>query len=65
MVFIDLQKAYETMLTDEIWRNMREKGVPEKYVRFVMNKEERITKTSVGMTEDYYWQQSNCTRGLP
>ena len=31
MVFIDLEKAYE------VWRCMREKGVPEKYVMIVQD----------------------------
>ena len=35
MVFIDLQKAYDRVPRQEVWRCMREKGVPEKYVMIV------------------------------
>ena len=34
-VFIDLEKAYDRVLRDEIWYCMRRKGVSEKYVRCV------------------------------
>ena len=34
MVFIDLEKAYDRVPCQEVWRCMREKGVPEKYVTF-------------------------------
>lgn len=34
-VFIDLKKAYDRGLRDEIWSCMRVKGGPEKYVRIV------------------------------
>ena len=30
IVFIDLEKAYDRMPRQEVWRCMREKGVPEK-----------------------------------
>ena len=35
MVFIDLEKAYDRVPRQEVWRCMREKGVPEKYVMIV------------------------------
>ena len=35
MVFIDLMKTYARVPRQEVWRCMREKGVPEKYVRLV------------------------------
>ena len=33
MVFIDLEKAYDRVPRQEVWRCMREKGVHEKCVR--------------------------------
>jgi hypothetical protein len=37
MVFIDLEKAYDRVPRQEVWRCMREKGVLEKYVRLVQD----------------------------
>ena len=37
MVFIDLEKAYHRVPRQEVWRCMREKGVPEKYVMIVQD----------------------------
>ena len=34
MCFIDLEKAYDRILIDEVWRCLRE-DVPEKYVRII------------------------------
>ena len=52
MVFIDLDKAYDRV-PRQVWRCMREKEVPEKYVRIVRHiYVEAITKakSSVGLT---------------
>ena len=52
MVFIDLEKAYDRV-PRQVWRCMREKGVPEKYVRIVNNTyvEARTkVKSSAGLT---------------
>ena len=32
LVFIDLEKAYDRVPRQEVWRCLREQGVPEKYL---------------------------------
>ena len=44
MVFIDLEKAYDRVPRQEVWRCMREKGVPEKYVMIVQDMYRICTK---------------------
>ena len=54
MVFIDLEKAYDRVPRQEVWRCMREKGVPEKYVTIVQDMYEGArtrVKSSVGLTD--------------
>ena len=54
MVFIDLEKAYDRVPRQEVWRCMREKGVPEKYVMIVQDMYEGArtrVKSSVGLTD--------------
>ncbi|KAI5720850.1 hypothetical protein M8J77_012470 [Diaphorina citri] len=53
-IFIDLEKAYDRVPREEISRCMREKGLPEKYVRIVEDMYDRTTtrvRSSVGVTE--------------
>ena len=54
MVFIGLENAYCGVPRQEVWRCIREKGVPEKYVRIVHDKCEGVrtqVKSSVGLTD--------------
>ena len=54
MVFIDLEKAYDRVPRQEVWRCMREKGVPEKYVMiagYVRRSENPYKKQLVGLTD--------------
>ena len=54
VVFIDLEKAYDRVPRQELWRCMREKRVPEKYVRIVQDMYESARtriRSSVGETE--------------
>lgn len=56
MAFIDLEKAYDRVPREEVWRCMRVKGIPEKYVRLVkeMYREVRtVVRSSVGVTEGF------------
>ena len=53
LVFIDLEKAYARVPRQEVWRCLREQGVPEKYVRLVKDTYEDArtqVKTSIGLT---------------
>ena len=35
MVFVDLEKAFDSIPRDLIWRCLRKKGVPEEYVKII------------------------------
>ena len=37
VTFIDLEKAYDGIPKEDIWRSSRERNVPEKYVRLVQD----------------------------
>ena len=72
LVFIDLEKAYDRVPRQEVWRCMREKGVSEKYVRLVQDMYAGATtqvKSSVGTTEKFNVSQGQsslifCRKGL-
>ena len=54
MVFIYLENAYDRVPRQEVWRCMREKGVPEKYVMIVQDMYEGArtrVKRSAGLTD--------------
>ena len=53
VVFVDLEKAYDRVPRQEIWRCMREKGVPEKYVKIIQDMYKGVrtqVKSAVGLT---------------
>ena len=54
MVFIDLEKAYDRVPRQKVWRCMRKNGVTEKYVMIVQDMYEGVrtlVKSSVGLTD--------------
>ena len=54
LVFIDLEKAYDRVPRDEIWRCLRIRGTPEKYVRIVQDMYHMAStqiRSSAGLTE--------------
>jgi len=56
MVFIDLEKAYDRVPRQEVWRSLRERGVPEKYVRIVQECYKNVTtrvRSTVGTTDRF------------
>lgn len=56
MVFIDLEKAYDRVPRQEVWRSLRERGVPEKYVRMIMETYRNATtrvRSTVGTTDSF------------
>ncbi|KAK3552816.1 hypothetical protein QTP86_022562, partial [Hemibagrus guttatus] len=55
-VFVDLEKAYDSVPREELWYCMRKSGVAEKYVRVVQDMYERsrtVVKCAVGQTEEF------------
>ena len=55
MVFVDFEKAYDTVPWDLIWYCLRQKGVPERYVSNMQDMCENSRTsaiTSVGTTEE-------------
>ena len=56
VVFIDLEKAYDQVPQQEVWRCMREKAVPEQYVKIIQDMYDRIqthVQCSVGEMEKF------------
>ena len=56
LVFIDLEKAYDRVPRQEVWRCMRVTGVSEKYVKVVQDMYAGVTtqvRSTVGTTEKF------------
>ena len=56
MAFIDLEKAYDRVPRQEIWRCLRERGVTEKYVRMIRELYRNVktsVRSTVGNTENF------------
>ena len=54
IVFIDLEKAYDRVPRQEVWRCLREKMVPEKYIKLIQEMYRSVQATvrsSLGETE--------------
>ena len=55
-VFIDLEKAYDRIPRQEVWRCLRKKMVPEKYVKLIKEMYRNVktrVKTVAGITESF------------
>ncbi|KAK3570189.1 hypothetical protein QTP86_016499, partial [Hemibagrus guttatus] len=55
-VFVDLEKAYDSVPREELWYCMRKSGVAKKYVRVVQDMYERsrtVVRCAVGQTEEF------------
>ena len=56
MAFIDLEKAYDRVPRQEIWRCLRERGVAEEYVRIIRELYRNVktsVRSTVGVTENF------------
>ncbi|XP_063598209.1 uncharacterized protein LOC134774743 [Penaeus indicus] len=54
MLFIDLEKAYDRVPRQEVWRCMRQRGVTEKYVRMIQETYKNVStkvRCTVRMTD--------------
>ena len=55
-VFVDLEKAYNRVLQEELWYSMRKSEIVEKYVQLVQNMyegSETVARCAVGTTESF------------
>ena len=56
MAFIDLEKAYDRVPRQEVWRALRERGAQEKYVRLIKECYKDVktkVRSTVGTTENF------------
>lgn len=56
MVFIDLEKAYDRVPRQEVWRSLRKRMVPEKYVALTQEMYHNVytrVRSGVGVTEGF------------
>ena len=53
IVFIDLEKTYGRVPRQEVWRCLREQGVPGKYVRLVKDTYEDARRARSRLESDY------------
>ncbi|KAI5752981.1 hypothetical protein M8J77_022414 [Diaphorina citri] len=54
LVLIDLEKAYDRVPRDEIWRCLRKRGTPEKYFRVIKDMYQMAStriRSTAGLTE--------------
>ncbi|XP_063587724.1 uncharacterized protein LOC134764976 [Penaeus indicus] len=56
MAFIDLEKAHDRVPREEVWRSLRGRGAPEKYVKIIQESDRNATtkvRSTVGTTHSF------------